>query len=64
MTVNAIVDRTAYVLANPTAAGLVRYSKDWQVRACRSDQRWHPEGVDNVLTLPALSQSEHLPGAI
>lgn len=29
VTVNAIVDRTAYVLANPTAAGLVRYSKDW-----------------------------------
>ena len=29
LTVNAIVDRTAYVLANPTAAGLVRYSKDW-----------------------------------
>ena len=29
LTVNAIVDRTAYVLANPTAAGLVRYSRDW-----------------------------------
>src|SRR5690606_37439422 len=29
LTVNAIVDETAYALANPTAAGLVRYSKDW-----------------------------------
>ena len=29
LTVEAIVDRTAYALANPTAAGLVRYSKDW-----------------------------------
>src|SRR5690606_36890010 len=28
-TVNALVDRTGYVLANPTAAGLVRYSRDW-----------------------------------
>lgn len=35
-----------------------------KVRACRSGQRWHPEGVDNVLTLRALSQSERLPGAI
>jgi hypothetical protein len=29
LTVEALVDRTAYVLANPTAAALVRYSKDW-----------------------------------
>ena len=29
LTVNAMVDETAYVLANPTAAGLVRYSRDW-----------------------------------
>ncbi len=29
LTVDAIIDRTAYTLANPTAAGLVRYSKDW-----------------------------------
>lgn len=35
-----------------------------KVRACRSGQRWHAEGVDNVLTLRALSQSERLPGAI
>lgn len=35
-----------------------------KVRACRSGQRWHPEGVDNVLTLRALSQSDRLPGAI
>lgn len=35
-----------------------------KVRACRSGQRWHTEGVDNVLTLRALSQSERLPAAI
>ena len=35
-----------------------------KVRACRSGQRWHAEGVDNVLTLRALSQSERLSGAI
>lgn len=29
LTADAVVDRTAYTLANPTAAGLVRYSKDW-----------------------------------
>ncbi|HJL14304.1 MAG TPA: ISKra4 family transposase, partial [Sandaracinaceae bacterium LLY-WYZ-13_1] len=35
-----------------------------KVRACRPGQRWHAEGVDNILTLRALSQSERLPGAI
>lgn len=35
-----------------------------KVRACRSGQRWHTEGVDNVLTLRALSQSDRLPAAI
>jgi hypothetical protein len=35
-----------------------------KVRACRSGQRWHAEGVDNILTLRALSQGERLPGAI
>ena len=34
-----------------------------KARACRSGQRWHPEGVDNVLTLRALAQSERLPRA-
>ena len=29
-----------------------------------AEQRWHAEGVDNVLTLRALSQSDRLPGAI
>ena len=35
-----------------------------KVRACRSGQRWHTEGLDNILTLRALSQSDRLPGAI
>lgn len=35
-----------------------------KTRACRSGQRWHPEGVDNILTLRALAQSERLPRAI
>lgn len=35
-----------------------------KVRACRSGQRWSTDGVDNVLTLRALSQSGRLPGAI
>lgn len=35
-----------------------------KARACRSGQRWHPEGVDNVLTLRALAQSDRLPAAI
>ena len=35
-----------------------------KMRACRSGQRWHTEGLDNVLTLRALSQSDRLPGAI
>lgn len=35
-----------------------------KVRACRSGQRWHSDGLDNVLTLRALSQSDRLPGAI
>lgn len=29
LTVQAIVDETAYTIVNPTVAGLVRYSKDW-----------------------------------
>ena len=29
LTVDAIIDKTAYTIANPTAAGLVRYAKDW-----------------------------------
>ena len=29
LTVNAVVDRTAYALVNPTEAGLVRFSKEW-----------------------------------
>ena len=29
LTVDALIDQMAYALANPTAAGLVRYSKDW-----------------------------------
>ncbi len=47
LTVNAIVDRTAYVLANPTAAALVRYSKDWPgVRTRISDL-----GADRATTV-------------
>jgi putative transposase len=29
LTVDAFIEKTAYTIANPTAAGLVRYSKDW-----------------------------------
>jgi putative transposase len=29
LNVDAVVDKTAYTIANATAAGLVRYSKDW-----------------------------------